>query len=81
MCILQIFHLRKKCYELKYAVAHCRVDTPFGSSASREEMKTFDDTCPICQDIFTDAVKLSCKVSIGGAFMALISIGEPIQLG
>lgn len=57
-------HLKGKFLELRQAVVNFGVDSAFGTSPSKEELKAFDNTCPICQDMYTDAVKLSCKVGI-----------------
>lgn len=60
-CCFKAVHLKNKFLDLMHAAAKFRVDSVFGTSPSKEEMKAFDNTCPICQDVYTDAVKLSCK--------------------
>lgn len=47
--------------ELRQGCSKFRVDVSYGSCPSRDDLSTADNCCPICQDKFTEPVKLSCK--------------------
>lgn len=49
------------CKEMKRAFLKFRVDVSYGCVPSRDQLEASENTCPICQDKFTDPVQLSCR--------------------
>jgi hypothetical protein len=55
------YHLLVKGRELRTAFAKFAIDLSYGAAPNRSQLDSCDNSCPICQDKFTDPVMLSCK--------------------